>query len=173
MKHEDPPANNGFRHLQSHFVYSPLEVDRIMWLFVDYNKIPIYIIYPIFHLLKGDYMPQRCLGEPQALIASGLCPLSSCPVGNFEVRSLMASYKLPKGPLRSTTLQPRYIECIHHHTHAIMLVCLQVQRYIHMRACLHRHGYVDMCMQPCSCFLQVAVHLFSTLNPLNPINAKP
>ena len=30
---------------------SPPEVDR-MWLWVYYNKIPIY---PIFYLLKGDY----------------------------------------------------------------------------------------------------------------------
>ena len=33
-------------------IYSPPEVGRI-WLWVDYNKIPIY---PIFYLLKGDYM---------------------------------------------------------------------------------------------------------------------
>ena len=32
-------------------VYSPPQVDRI-WLWVYYNKIPIY---PIFYLLKGDY----------------------------------------------------------------------------------------------------------------------
>ena len=32
-------------------VYSPPLVDRI-WLWVYYNKIPIY---PIFYLLKGDY----------------------------------------------------------------------------------------------------------------------
>ena len=35
--------------------YSPPEVDRI-WLWVYYNKSPIY---PIFYLLKGDY---RVLG---------------------------------------------------------------------------------------------------------------
>ena len=32
-------------------VYSPPQVDRI-WLWVQYNKIPIY---PIFYLLTGDY----------------------------------------------------------------------------------------------------------------------
>ena len=35
--------------------YSPLEVDRI-WLWVYYNKIPIYLI---FYLLKGDYSMYR------------------------------------------------------------------------------------------------------------------
>ena len=34
-------------------VCSPPEVDKI-WLWVYYNKIPIY---PIFYLLKGDYEP--------------------------------------------------------------------------------------------------------------------
>ena len=36
--------------------YSPPQVDRI-WLWVCYNKIPIYPIYPIFYLLKGDCRP--------------------------------------------------------------------------------------------------------------------
>ena len=33
--------------------YSPPKVDRI-WIWVCYNKIPIY---PIFYLLRGDYGP--------------------------------------------------------------------------------------------------------------------
>ena len=36
--------------------HSPPQVDRI-WLGVYYSKIPIY---PIFYLLKGDYMLLRC-----------------------------------------------------------------------------------------------------------------
>ena len=37
--------------------YSPPKVDRI-WLWVHYEKIPIY---PIFYLLKGDYILLKSL----------------------------------------------------------------------------------------------------------------
>ena len=42
----------------------PPQVDR-RWLWVCYNKIPLYLI---FYLLKGDYMSGLCLG----LLAHGL-----------------------------------------------------------------------------------------------------
>ena len=44
----DPRAE---AHTNAVWGYSPPQVDRI-WIWVSYNKIPIY---PIFYLLKGGY----------------------------------------------------------------------------------------------------------------------
>ena len=44
------------------YTYSPPQVDR-MWLWVYYNKIPIY---PIFYLLKGHYRFASLLTGRQA-----------------------------------------------------------------------------------------------------------
>ena len=42
---------------RNELTYSPPSVDRI-WLWIYQNKIPIY---PLFSLLKGDYMPSASL----------------------------------------------------------------------------------------------------------------
>ena len=46
------PGTLGLFLERSPLDYGPPEVDRI-WLWVYYNKVPIY---PIFYLLKGNYM---------------------------------------------------------------------------------------------------------------------
>ena len=67
----DPPPN---------WVYSPPEVDRI-WLWVYYNKIPIY---RIFYLLKGGYRAQGSEPSVRALVDGGL---------GFRVQSSLSSWK--------------------------------------------------------------------------------
>ena len=61
-------------------VYSPPEVDRI-WLWVYYNKIPIY---PIFYLLKGD-----------------------CRFARLQVRSALGSHLTKKGQKREVSVTMR------------------------------------------------------------------
>ena len=72
------------------FSSSPPQVDRI-WLWVYYNKIPLY---PIFYLHSGDYK----------LIAYSILSLSS----SGDIHSLVAGFLNPPKELADGAAGPSY-----------------------------------------------------------------